>query len=146
MRRRTATLLEGALFWLALTGVALAQEDASAAKPAAAGTKVTGVFEIDITLSVSPDLPNGTTINVSPGASAIDAKYNNAADAFASTKVAGGKASIVVRIPYTWRVASTNDTVTISFSAFANASNATFPSTTIASSRKASNFRRTARR
>jgi hypothetical protein len=122
MHTSAGAWLKGLAVWLALAGAtqaqesaaALAQESTGAAAPAAVPRiKVSGTLEIHVSLVVSAALPSGTLLNISAGVSAMDAIYDNEANFSGTAKVAGGKAALILRIPYTWLVASTSDKVAL---------------------------------
>jgi hypothetical protein len=121
MQIRAGAWLKGLAVWLALAGAARAQESAAgpaqestgAAAAAAPRIRVSGTLEIHVSLVVSAALPSGTMLNISAGVSAMDAIYDNEANLSGTAKVAGGKAALILRIPYTWLVASTSDKVTL---------------------------------
>jgi hypothetical protein len=131
MRLATTAALVGTAVALVFSP-AIAEDKAAvpgASTPAAAhsaakgGIKVGGKLRIKIELRVSPSLPDGTPVSISPAASVIDATFANSAGVSGSATVAKGKANLTLDMPYTWNVASTSETVTVSVNASASAAN-----------------------
>lgn len=84
----------------------------------------TGTFVLDLDLTVSPDLPDGTVVSIGPSASAADTGYGNEIDLLnVSATVSGHKVSAAFEMPYTWLVAATTDKVSISVYVEASATN-----------------------
>jgi hypothetical protein len=133
MRVATGAVLGGLATCLAwpLPG-ALAQERGIAVigkvqqppKPAVTPIQVSGTFEVQVTLQVSPSLPNGTQISVEVTASTFDSSYSDSVSLTGTATVSTGQASVTLNIPYTWLVASTSDQVTVSAYIYGSANGA----------------------
>lgn len=102
---------------------------ASVARPtiaASSGTAVvtgaprierTGTFVLNLNLTVSPDLPDGSVVSIYATASTADADYSDSFELYdAPAKVADHKVGGTFDMPYTWLVATTADKVTLSVS------------------------------
>jgi hypothetical protein len=120
-------------------GIAVTGKVQQPTKPANASIQVSGTFRVQVTLQVSPSLPNGTTITVDVTASTSDSSYSNSVSLTETTTASGGQASLTLTMPYTWLVASASDQVTVSASISGSATSAgatysdgTSASTTIA--------------
>lgn len=79
-----------------------------------------GVLTIKAVLTTNSSLPTGTTVSVSGYASAYDGSFSNSHSVSGQTKVAGGKATIVLRMPYTFLVATTATKVSVNLYASAS--------------------------
>jgi hypothetical protein len=108
--------------------VALAQEAATAAPdiqpdiqisrtPATAKVTATGTLTIQAVLTVNKDLPAGTTVNFYGSSSIYDAAYTNMHSVSSTAKVAGGKVSITLKIPYSFLVLARSEKISVSLSA-----------------------------
>jgi hypothetical protein len=125
MRAATGAVLGGLAIWLAWPfPAALAQEHGIAVvgkvqqppKPAVTPIQVSGTFEIQVTLQVSPSLPSGTAITIEATAQTLDSSYSDSVSLTGTAQVSSGQASLTLNIPYTWLVASTSDQVTVEVS------------------------------
>jgi len=99
-------------------------------QPVAATTKIVrnGFVTVNAVLSASAQLPNGATVTYNLSASVYDSSYSNSHTVSGTVAVAARKATITVRMPYSWIMASASDTMTVSLyvSASAPASGATY--------------------
>jgi hypothetical protein len=86
----------------------------TAPAPAATKTQVDGTFVVQIGLKAAASLPDGTPVTFSIAAQTFDSAFSNEASTVATAMVSHGAASITVNVPYTWTVASTDNTVSIS--------------------------------
>lgn len=107
---------------LGLDGVAIGQERAPIGE--AAPIQVGGTLVINVSLVTA--LPNGATVTVSPFVQPVDKVYGDTSSTSGTGTVSGGKAKISLKIPYSWRVSSRNDKVTISVSVFSFLQQASF--------------------
>jgi len=87
--------------------------------PAATTPKkaVTGTVTIVVSLTVNADIPAGTPVSFSGSASVYDTNYTNSHGIGATGKVAAGKVSITLKIPYEFLVSSTSDKMSVQVSA-----------------------------
>lgn len=117
---------------MALAGIiiapAAAQQTAGAAKPAASAAanngiiRVAGKLIIHMQLQVGSSLPDGTNISVIIEAVANDDTADNTAETVStSVTVSGGAASLTSEVPYTFNIASRQDTIDVTLDASGNA-------------------------
>jgi hypothetical protein len=87
--------------------------------PAATTPKKTviGTVTIVVSLTVNADIPAGTPISFSASASAYDTNYTNSHNVGATGKVAGGKVSITLKLPYEFLVSSNADKMSVQLDA-----------------------------
>jgi hypothetical protein len=87
------------------------------ASPATPRIERTGTFVLDLDLTVSPDLPDGSLVTIYATASTFDADYSDTFELYgAQAKVADHKVSGTYDMPYIWLVATTADKVDVSIS------------------------------
>lgn len=127
----------GASALLILAAPASAQESAvaapdiqivHAATAATARLTATGTITIEAVLTVNKDLPAGTTVNFNGNTSVYDAAFTNSHSVTGTAKVAGGKVSITLKIPYSFLVVARTDKVSVNLYAntFAETSGPTY--------------------
>ncbi len=112
-----------AIFASALLAPARAADDQAAPapgtielQPVAAATKIvrTGWISVNAVLAASDQLPNGATVNYNLSGSVYDSSYTNSHTVSGAVTVAARKATITVRMPYSWIMASATETMTVS--------------------------------
>jgi len=101
------------------SAIAAGSGTAVTSAPPAATPRIerTGTFVLDLNLTVSPDLPDGSAVTIYATASTTDTDYSDSFELFgAQAKVADHKVSGTFDMPYTWLVATTADKVDVSVS------------------------------
>ncbi|HMN73194.1 MAG TPA: hypothetical protein PKA55_15120 [Rhodoblastus sp.] len=91
-------------------------------QPVAATAKIVrnGWVTVSAVLSAGAQLPNGATVNYNVSASVYDSSYTNSHTVSGAVTVAARKATITVRMPYSWIMASATDTMTVSLTVSAS--------------------------
>jgi hypothetical protein len=82
--------------------------------PATTRVQRTGTLRVRVEMDATPQIPDGTQVSVSIGASLVDASYSNQSSAFGTATVANRKAVVNVDINYAWLTASTASRVAVS--------------------------------
>lgn len=109
MSSRRSLIAAGLIFCaVAFSTVAGGQENAKpAARIQASGTLV-------VHIAVQTALPDGATVSAFITAQPTDTTYEDSSQTSASSTVSGGKVRLSASLPYSWRVSSTSDQVTVS--------------------------------
>lgn len=112
MRRNGVWLLGAAV----LAGPPLASpalaDPPGPASPAAAIQRQ-GTLTVTGSYMVNKAIPNGTAVTISVSASVGDTAYSGSNQVSPAAKVAAGKVTFKVSLPYTWLLASSADKVTV---------------------------------
>jgi hypothetical protein len=101
--------------------LAMASVIVIAASPARALT-LYGTLDLELALTLSPEIPDGTPISASLSARAGDTMFVNQNTLFVTAVANKGKATFVVPVAYGWRVTSVSASDLIEISANVSAS------------------------